>query len=214
MISDEPQQPIAPESAGMVLSQYHLETIFRAMQDVVLVLDGETQRILYVNDTAFRVLGYSPGELIGAPFSTLLPEDASDRLVEAELVDGTYGPMPFRCANGEFRNADVTVAVVPWDGHPALLYSLRDATQRTRMERERENLILELREALSTVKQLSGLLPICANCKRIRDDQGEWSNLERYISARSNAEFSHGICPTCREELYPELGKGKTSEVD
>ena len=132
MTSDEPQEPIAPEPAGMVLSQYHLETIFRAMQDVVLVLDGETQRILYVNDTAIRVLGYSPSALIGTCFSALLPEDASDRLVEAELVDGTYGPMPFRCANGELRNADVTVAVVPWDGQPALLYSLRDATQRTR----------------------------------------------------------------------------------
>lgn len=206
MTSDNPEYSFAAEPAGMVLSQYHLETIFRAMQDVVLVLDGETQRILYVNDTAIRVLGYSPSALIGTSFSALLPEDTSDRLVEAELVDGTYGPMPFLCANGELRNADVTVAVVPWDGQPALLYSLHDATQRTRMEREREKLILELREALSTVKQLSGLLPICANCKRIRDDQGEWSYLERYISARSNAEFSHGICPTCREELYPELG--------
>lgn len=206
MTPDNPQQPPATEPEGVMLSQYHLETIFRAMQDVVMVLDGETQRILYVNDTAIRVLGYSPNALIGTPFSELLPDDASERLVEAELVDGTYGPLPFRCANGELRNADVTVAVVPWDGQPALLYSLRDATQRTRMELEREKLIEELQEALSTVKQLSGLLPICANCKRIRDDQGDWSNLERYISAHSNAEFSHGICPTCREELYPELG--------
>lgn len=206
MTSEIHQHGPAPEPAGMVVSQHHLETIFRAMQDVVIVLDGETQQILYVNDTALRVLGYSPHALIGTPFSALLPEDSNERLVEAELVDGTYGPMPFRCANGKLRNADVTVAVVPWDGHPALLYSLRDATQRTRMEQEREKLILELREALSTVKQLSGLLPICANCKRIRDDQGEWSNLERYISERSNAEFSHGICPTCRETLYPELG--------
>lgn len=206
MTSDTSQHSPAPDPADMVLYQHHLETIFRAMQDVVMVLDGETQRILYVNDTALRFLGYSPRALIGTLFSALLHEDSSERLVEATLVDGTYGPMPFRCANGELHNADVTVAVVPWDGQPALLYSLRDATQRTRMERERENLILELREALSTVKQLSGLLPICANCKRIRDDQGEWSNLERYISARSNAEFSHGICPTCRDELYPELG--------
>lgn len=206
MTSDDAEHNPAHELAGMVLSQYHLETIFRAMQDVVLVLDGETQRILYVNDTALRFLGYLPSALIGTPFSALLHDNASERLIEAELVDGTYGPLPFLCANGELRNADVTVAVVPWDGHPALLYSLRDATQRTRMEQEREKLIKELREALSTVKQLSGLLPICANCKRIRDDQGEWSNLERYISERSNAEFSHGICPTCREALYPELG--------
>jgi len=209
MTTDTPQQQFSPEPAGMVLSQFHLETIFRAMQDVVLVLDGETQRILYVNDTVLRVLGYTPAALVDTLFSDLLTDHASDQLIEAGLVDGVYGPVPFRCANGEIRNADVTVAVVPWDGQPALLYSLRDATQRTRLEQERKKLITELQDALSTVNQLSGLLPICANCKRIRDDQGEWSNLEQYISARSNAEFSHGICPSCREELYPELSTNR-----
>ena len=205
MTSDEPRQPIVPELADRVLSQSHLETIFRATHDVVLVLDGETQQIIYVNDTAIRVLGYSPESLIGTHFSRLLPDEAADQLLEAELVDGVYGPMPFRCADGELRNVDVTVAVVPWDGQPALLYALRDATQRTRAEREREKLIRELQAALATVNQLSGLLPICANCKRIRDPEGNWASLERYISERSNAEFSHGICPACREELYPEL---------
>ncbi len=207
MTSDEPRQPIAPKLSGMVLSQCHLETIFRATHDVVLVLDGETQQIIYVNDTATRVLGYSPESLIGTPFSRLLPEEAADQLLEAELVDGVYGPMPLRCSEGELRNVDATVAVVPWDGKPALLYALRDATERTRAEQEREKLIRELQAALATVNQLSGLLPICANCKRIRDPEGNWANLEHYISERSNAEFSHGICPTCREELYPELGK-------
>ena len=192
--------------ACTALTQKHLETIFRATLDVTLVLDGESQQILYANDAALRVLGYSPEALIGTPFARLLPEDKVEQLLEAELVDGVYGPMPVRSANGELRNVDVTVAVVPWDGKPALLYSLRDATQRTRAEREREKLIQELRAALATVNQLSGLLPICANCKRIRDTEGNWANLERYISERSNAEFSHGICPECREELYPELG--------
>ncbi len=206
MTSDEPRQPTAPNLPGMVLSQCHLETLFRATLDVVLVLDGETQQIIYVNDTAIRVLGYSPESLIGTPFSRLLPEHAADQLLEAELVDGVYGPMALRCADGDLRNVDVTVAVVPWDGKPALLYALRDATQRTRAEQEREKLIRELQTALATVNQLSGLLPICANCKRIRDAEGNWASLERYISDRSNAEFSHGICPTCREELYPGLG--------
>ncbi len=206
MTSDNSQHSPITKPADIVLSQYHLETIFRATHDVVLVLDGETQQIIYVNDTAIRVLGYSPESLIGTPFSRLLPEDVADQLLEAELVDGVYGPMPLRCADGELRNVDATVAVVPWDGKPALLYALRDATQRTRAEQEREKLIRELQAALATVNQLSGLLPICANCKRIRDAEGNWANLERYISDRSNAEFSHGICPTCREELYPELG--------
>lgn len=201
------QQGDGSSTTTRALTQYHLETLFRATPDVVMVLDGETQRILYVNDTAIRVLGRLPADLVGTLFQDLLPENSAELLVDAALVDGVYGPMPIRCANGDLRSTDVTVAVVPWDGHPALLYTLRDVTQRTRMEQEKENLILELREALATVKHLNGLLPICANCKRIRDDDGYWANLEQYISAHSNAEFSHGICPECRDLLYPELRK-------
>jgi len=75
-------------------------------------------------------------------------------------------------------------------------------------EKERENLILELTEALTEVKKLSGMLPICASCKKIRDDKGYWSQIEAYISDHSEAQFSHGICPDCAKKLYPELYKG------
>ena len=63
----------------------------------------------------------------------------------------------------------------------------------------------ELRKAQGEVKQLRGLLPICSSCKKIRNDQGTWEAIEVYIRARSNAEFSHGICPECVTRLYPEL---------
>ncbi len=63
----------------------------------------------------------------------------------------------------------------------------------------------ELTEALSQVKELSGLLPICSSCKRIRDDQGYWNQLEAYIQKNSKAEFTHGLCPDCIQKLYPEL---------
>ena len=62
----------------------------------------------------------------------------------------------------------------------------------------------KLEKALSEVKELSGLLPICSFCKRIRDDQGYWSQLENYIRDHSKAEFSHGLCPDCAEKAYPE----------
>jgi len=62
----------------------------------------------------------------------------------------------------------------------------------------------ELETALANVKTLSGLLPICANCKKIRDDSGYWHIVEEYIRTHSNASFSHGICPDCLQELYPE----------
>lgn len=63
----------------------------------------------------------------------------------------------------------------------------------------------ELQMALTEVKTLSGLFPICASCKKIRDDTGYWNQIESYISERSEAKFSHGICPECLEELYPDL---------
>ncbi len=64
---------------------------------------------------------------------------------------------------------------------------------------------LELEEALSKVKQLNGMLPICSSCKKIRNDTGYWENIENYISMHSEAEFSHGICPDCAKRLYPDL---------
>jgi GAF domain-containing protein len=65
-----------------------------------------------------------------------------------------------------------------------------------------------LQDALSQVKALQGLLPICAHCKKIRDDQGYWQQIESYISQHSQAEFSHGICPDCLRENYPDYSEG------
>ena len=65
--------------------------------------------------------------------------------------------------------------------------------------------IIEKEKVVSELKVLSGLLPICASCKKIRDDKGYWSQIESYIKANSEAEFSHGICPECAKELYPDF---------
>jgi len=72
-------------------------------------------------------------------------------------------------------------------------------------ETEREKAILQLEDAFREVKQLSGLLPICSSCKNIRDDQGYWQQLEKYLGKHSEAQFSHGICPDCAQKLYPDL---------
>jgi hypothetical protein len=66
---------------------------------------------------------------------------------------------------------------------------------------ENEKLVADLRDALGKVKSLTGLLPICAWCKRIRDDQGYWALLEAYLSQHSDATFSHGVCPECFERI-------------
>ena len=83
--------------------------------------------------------------------------------------------------------------------------SVRNITDIKLAEKEKENLIEELQQALKQVKTLSGMLPICASCKKIRDDKGYWNQIEEYIRTHSEAEFSHGICPDCARKLYPEL---------
>ncbi len=83
--------------------------------------------------------------------------------------------------------------------------TFEDITDLKNAEEKREQLIGELKEALSKVKILSGLLPICASCKKIRDDKGHWSQMESYIRERSEADFSHGICPECAKRLYPDV---------
>ena len=80
----------------------------------------------------------------------------------------------------------------------------RDISQRREMEAEQQKLILDLQEALANIKALSGLLPICSRCKKIRDDKGYWHKVEKYIAEHSTASFTHGLCPDCLEQQYGE----------
>jgi Protein of unknown function (DUF3365) len=81
----------------------------------------------------------------------------------------------------------------------------RHVRGRRQAEAEREQVISQLREALAEVKTLSGLIPICASCKKIRDDQGYWTQIETYLKEHSNAQFSHGLCLDCLRKLYPDI---------
>ena len=83
--------------------------------------------------------------------------------------------------------------------------SNRDITERKQVEKEREDLITKLKEAMAKIKTLTGLLPICASCKRIRDNSGSWQQIEKYISDRSHVDFSHSLCPECAARLYPRF---------
>ena len=76
---------------------------------------------------------------------------------------------------------------------------------RAKLESERETLIKELQEAIAKIKTLSGLIPICAWCKKIRDDQGYWQTVEHYVKEHSQAEFTHGMCPDCQKKYFPEI---------
>lgn len=88
-----------------------------------------------------------------------------------------------------------------------LLRAVSYAIERKRAQQERERLVTELQQALAEVKRLGGLLPICASCKKIRNDQGYWQQVEEYISERTDADFTHGVCPECVEKFWQKWGK-------
>lgn len=85
-----------------------------------------------------------------------------------------------------------------------LFISIEFALYKSRAEAERTALTRQLQEALSNVGTLNGLLPICASCKKVRDDKGYWNQIEQYMKKHAGVEFSHSICPDCAKKMYPE----------
>lgn len=98
------------------------------------------------------------------------------------------------------------------DNLTGIIETFQDITSRRLLEKEMEKLIVNLRQAMDKVKTLSGFLPICASCKKIRDDKGYWNQIESYIKEHSEAEFSHGICPDCAKNLYGDYMKGDKNQ--
>ena len=94
----------------------------------------------------------------------------------------------------------------------AAVTAFRDISEQKKLETEKENLIRKLQESLDTIKTLHGILPICASCKKIRDDQGYWNQVEVYVRDHTDAEFSHGLCPECAKKLYSEYCTGSDGQ--
>jgi two-component system sensor histidine kinase TtrS len=97
------------------------------------------------------------------------------------------------------------------DSNKALV---REVTERKQAQEERENLIAQLQDALAKIKTLRGMIPICSSCKKIRNDSGFWEQIDAYVSAHTEAEFSHGICPECAKKLYPKHFMNTLKETD
>ena len=119
----------------------------------------------------------------------------SERLEREWTATRDGNPMTFRVILSRMLDLPSTFA--------GILVILDNRTEHIQAARERDRLIAELTKALAEVKQLSGLLPICAWCKKIRDDQGYWGQIENYLSSRSDLVFSHGVCPDCARKFQP-----------
>jgi len=121
------------------------------------------------------------------------------------LKEKTVGIMGLANKNKGFTDDDARIASGFGELAAVALQNSRSLDKRNKAEKKNIHLIEELKEALANVKQLSGLLPICCHCKKIRDDQGYWKQIELYIDEHSEAEFSHGICQECAKQHYPDL---------
>lgn len=98
--------------------------------------------------------------------------------------------------------AETSGQSLEFEGRPARIIMAADVSEREHAAEAQAALVRDLQAALLEVKTLRGILPICANCKRIRSDQGSWEQIESYMRARTDAEFSHGICPDCAAKVY------------
>lgn len=109
-----------------------------------------------------------------------------------------------QCADDQNREFLISKAIIvdPVGKFSGSVGVMIDITERKKAEAQKEKLIKELQESLATVKTLRGLIPICSHCKNIRDDKGYWNQIEGYIQKHSDAQFSHGMCPECSDELY------------
>jgi CheY-like chemotaxis protein len=118
-------------------------------------------------------------------------------IVLTSITDAELGLAAVKCnAQDYLVKNEITSAL--------LLRSIQYSIERLKIVREKEKLIADLQDAMAQIQTLSGMLPICANCKSIRNDKGYWERLESYIAKHSKAEFTHGICPECMKKLYPE----------
>jgi PAS domain S-box-containing protein len=185
-------------SAARALQQLE-DSFFETSIDMLCCLDFN-MHFRRLSPAWERTLGFTREELMSKPFYEFVHPDDRERTQtqNAEVRSGGQAlsfENRYMCKDGSYR-------WFRWNAAPhsseKVIYSVaRDITESKRAEEEREQLVRELQAALSEVKTLREILPICSYCRRIRDDGNFWHNVEDYISRHTTSLFSHGICPTC-----------------
>jgi PAS domain S-box-containing protein len=190
-------------------SEEKFRILFENSKDPIYIsiLDGT---IIDANQSFFDLFGYTKEDL--SRLKTLdLYINPKDRSMFIKKIETSGFAKDFeeklRDKNGREMDCQITATVRrsvdgAINGYQGII---RDVTEIKKNQIEREELIADLQNALKEVKTLSGLLPICSHCKKIRDDNGYWNQIESYIHEHSEAEFSHGICQECAEKYYPDM---------
>jgi len=166
----------------------------------------------YVNNAFARGVGKTVGEIIGHKIWDVFEKDEADK--RFAIVNKVF-------TNGKTEEIEVRVPLPSGDTYylttvkpilddtgvvETVICTSKNITKRKLAEVALKKEHDQLLQALKEIKTLSGLLPICASCKKIRDDKGYWNQIEDFIQQRSDALFSHAICPACAKKLYPDLG--------
>ncbi len=192
-------------------SEDRFRKLVEATSDLIWEVD-ENIVYTYVSPKIKEVLGYEPEEVIGKTPFHLMPSDEAKSLgavfesiaAERKKFSGLENINIHK--NG--YHVILETSAVPFFDQGGTFRGYRgidrDITKRKQTEDELKRMNIELHDTLNKIKQLSGLLPICASCKRIRTEKGYWENIERFITTHSEAEFSHSICDECAQRLYPE----------
>jgi PAS domain S-box-containing protein len=200
---------------ALLESEEKFRSISASMNDCLMTID-DSGAITFWNETAQKIFGYTQAEVLGRELHPLL---APSRYLAAykaafsrfkENGDGmaigkTLEMTALRKDGSEFP-IELSLASYHSHGRWHAVGTVRDIADRKLAEQEKETLIADLQDALKEVRQLSGLLPICSHCKKIRDDKGYWNQIESYIQQHSEAQFSHSICQECAAKYYPDLG--------
>ncbi len=188
-------------------SELKYSNLIHTMQEGLVGVDSEWN-ITLVNQRFSELIGYTNDKLIGSSFFALISTDTRHIAEEQHLIRQNGANRQYELKLITSENKEIYVLCSPnpsYDENGKYLGGfgvISNITERKLIEKERENLILDLQDALENIKTLKGLIPICSSCKKIRDDKGYWNILESYIQRHSDAQFSHSMCPDCSDKFY------------
>lgn len=208
---DELQQRVDDLKDGLEKAEEFCRNFFENNHSIMLIIHPLNGNILDANARACDYYGYTKQELTHMKImdiNMLSEEQVFEKMQEAQRGKQKHFTFRHRLASGEIKDVEVFSGPITRDGEKVLYSIIHDISERKTHEREREQLIAKLEQALAEIKTLRGILPICATCKKVRDDKGYWSQIETYIRTHSEVEFTHGICPECERESYSSLKSG------
>ena len=192
------------------VSEERYRTLSEAAYDMIYIVN-RNDIVEYVNTSAAELFNRRPEEIVGKIRTSLFLPNVSigqQRSLQSVFETGVPKHVESKAAYNE-QVIWLSTWLVPMRDDAGQITAVmgvsRDITNRKWLEEDKQKLLHKLQEALSQVKTLSGLLPICSVCKKIRDDNGYWQQVENYIQRHTDATFTHGVCPDCFPKLYPDF---------